>query len=213
MIRVNLIGGPKKKAGKAKGGGFQLPTNLLPILWAAVILGAAGYGYLWRGDLMAQSADLSDRIASAEAQKAQLQFVIDQDAVFEGRKAMLESRIAAIESLQRDQVSPVVSLDILSQAINETEYVWLSQLGQSNTQFNLAGTGTSNNAIADFMSSLEATGYFRNINLVNMQGAEGAVTFSLSCEFVPPALPRTVSDPAEGDSGEDGDGAGDDGPN
>ncbi len=211
MIRVNLIGGPKKKADKAKGGGFQLPTNLLPILWAAVILGAAGYGYLWRGDLVAQSADLSARIASAEAQKAQLQSVIDQDAVFEGRKAMLESRIAAIESLQRDQVSPVVSLDILSQAINETEYVWLSQLGQSNTQFNMAGTGTSNNAIADFMSSLEATGYFRNINLVNMQGAEGAVTFSLSCEFVPPALPRTVSDPAEGDSAE-GD-SGDDGPN
>ncbi len=213
MIRVNLIGGPKKKAGKAKGSGFQLPTNLLPILWAAVILGAAGYGYLWRGDLMSQSADLSARIASAEAQKAQLQSVIDQDAVFEGRKAMLESRIAAIESLQRDQVSPVVSLDILSQAINESEYVWLSQLGQSNTQFNMAGTGTSNNAIADFMSSLEATGYFRNINLVNMQGAEGAVTFSLSCEFVPPALPRTVSDPAEGDSGDDGDSAGDDGPN
>ena len=89
--------------------------------------------------------------------------------------------------------------------------MWLSQLGQSNTQFNMAGTGTSNNAIADFMSSLEATGYFRNINLVNMQGAEGAVTFSLSCEFVPPALPRTVSDPAEGDSAE-GD-SGDDGPN
>lgn len=203
MIRVNLIGGPKKKAGAAKGRGFQMPTNLLPLLWSGIILGAVAYGYLWRSDLTSQSTELSGRIAAAEAQKATLQSVIDQDEVFEGRKAMLETRIAAIESLQRDQVSPVVSLDILSRAINGTEYVWLSQLGQSDAQFNMSGTGTSNNAIADFMSSLEATGYFRNINLVNMQGAEGAVSFSLSCEFVPPALPQEAAAPAEDNSGGD----------
>ena len=121
---------------------------------------------------------------------------------------MLENRIAAIEGLQRGQVSPVVSLDILSQAINGTEYVWLNQLGQSNTQFNMSGTGTSNDAIADFMSSLEDTGYFRNLNLVNMLSSGADVSFSLSCEFVPPTLVREETDDAESspDEGAGGDG-------
>ncbi len=92
MIRVNLIGGPKQQAAK-KGFSIPLPTSLLPVVWVGLFLGIGAYGYFWWDGLGGQSADLSSRISSAEAQKAQLQTVIDQDAVFEARKTMLENRI------------------------------------------------------------------------------------------------------------------------
>jgi Tfp pilus assembly protein PilN len=84
-------------------------------------------------------------------------------------------------------VSPVVSLDVLSDAISRTEYVWLSNIDQNNTVFSMSGVGTSVNALADFVSNLEATGYFRNVNLVNAQDAAGNYSFSMTCEFSPPA--------------------------
>jgi hypothetical protein len=49
----------------------------------------------------------------------------------------------------------------------------------------MAGTGTSVNAIADFVSNLEGTGYFRNIDLRNAQDAAGNFTFNMTCEFAP----------------------------
>ena len=115
---------------------------------------------------------------------------------------MLENRIDAIEGLRQNQVSPVVSLDILSQAITPIEYVWLNQLGQSDTQLTMSGVGTSVNAIADFVTSLEETGYFRNINLVNAQNSQGLFTFAMSCEFVPPPTEEGTDGEDEEDSGD-----------
>ncbi len=188
MIRVNLSGAPKKQAAKGRSLSFQMPTNGLPILWVVIILGIAIYGYTWYSGLTAETADLGTRIASAEAQLVQLQAAIDANAAFEARREELANRIMTIEGLQSDQVSPVVLLDRLSQAITPTQYVWLEQLQQNDTVISMTGVGTSVNAIADFVSSLEETGYFRNINLVNAQDTAGTFTFQMICDFFPPAL-------------------------
>ena len=193
MIRVNLAGGARKKASKTKAAG---PANLLPVLLVAIVLGAVGGGYYWYSSLTTQVADLTNSIGQAEAQKAQLEAVIKQDQIFEARKKELENRITIIEGLKRNQVSPVVSLDILDDAIDRTQYVWLTNLDQNNTVFSMSGTGTSVNAIADFVSNLEATGYFRNINLVNAQDAAGNYTFSMTCEFAPRVQAQSAASPA-----------------
>ncbi|HYR44550.1 MAG TPA: PilN domain-containing protein, partial [Terriglobia bacterium] len=88
--------------------------------------------------------------------------------------------------LQKNQVSPVVALDQLSEAVERTQYVWLSNLDQNNAILTMNGTGTSLNAIADFYSNLTATGYFKNIDVSNAQDNAGNFTFSLKCEFSPP---------------------------
>ena len=195
MIRVNLIGGPKQQAAK-KGFSIPLPTSLLPVVWIGLFIGIGAYGYFWWDGLVQASAGLSSQISSAQAQKAQLQTIIDQDAVFEARKTMLEDRISVIQDLQRNQVSPVLSLDSLSQAIQSIEYIWLSQLTQNNSNFSMAGTATSVNAVADFVENLEQTGYFRNVNLGTLQAGQGNFSFNLTCEFLPPALPGEVPDEA-----------------
>jgi Tfp pilus assembly protein PilN len=195
MIRVNLIGRASGKPARGPGraprsGGRTSGKSMdpLPVIWALLLLGALGGGYFWWSMVTGESARLDSEIAAAEAERARLQAVIDQDAVYEERKAEMERRIAAIEQLQRNRVSPVVSLDMLSQAVEDTQYVWISTLNQNNTTFNLNGAGTSIQAIETFITNLEATGYFRNINLVRGQQANPYYTFQLAMTFVPPLL-------------------------
>ena len=192
MIRVNLVGDSKKQTRKSSSSssskGVGSPSkNLLPVLLVAIVAGTAAAGYFWYTGLSATLVDLDSKIAQATAQKAQLEAVIKQNQIYETRKKDLENRINIIEGLKRNQVSPVVSLDALSDAISKTQFVWLSSVDQNNTVVSMSGTGTSVNALADFVSNLEGTGYFKNINLVNAQDSAGNYTFSMSCEFSPPA--------------------------
>jgi Tfp pilus assembly protein PilN len=202
MIRVNLAGTSRKKAGRA--GAKIVPQSVLPVLLLLIIAGAAVGGYWWYSDTSTRLATLNDTIAQAEAQRQALEAVIQQDQIYEARKAALESRIKIIEGLQRNQITPVVSLDFLAQAVAQTQYVWLSSLDQNNTLFSMSGIGTSVNAIADFVTNLENTRYFRNINLVNAQDSQGNFTFIMTCEFSPPfmetpeAAPIAPASPAAG---------------
>jgi len=184
MIKVNLTGAGSKKT--KTGAKVALPTNFVPILLILIALGFAGAGYWWYSTLNNQVADLDSKIKRAETQKAALENVIKQDQIYESRKKALENRVKVIEGLQKNQVSPVVALDQLSEAVDRTQYVWLSNLDQNNAILSMSGTGTSLNAIADFYSNSTATGYFKNIDVSNAQDNAGNFTFSLRCEFSPP---------------------------
>jgi len=187
MIKVNLVGTSRKKA--KVGVKFNAPTSAIPIVLALIVIGSVAGGYLWYSSVTNQNEALTTTIGQLEAQRAQLDAIIKQDAIYEERKKTLENRIRIIEGLKRSQVSPVVSLDALSDAVSRTEFVWLASLDQNNTVFSMSGTSTSVNALADLVSNLENTGYFRNINLVNAQDASGNFTFNMTCEFLPPAVP------------------------
>ncbi len=199
MIKVNLAGTARKKDVKA---GFKLgvPASVMPLLLVLIFLGFAGGGYWWFTSLNGQVADLDKNIQQETAQKASLENVIKQDQVFEARKKTLENRIKIIEGLQRNQVSPVLALDQLSEAIDKTQYVWLSALDQNKGVLNMNGTGSSIPAIADFASNLSATGYFKNIEPTNLTQVDptGYYTFSLRCEFSPPTRSATTGEKAGG---------------
>lgn len=184
MIKVNLVGASRKKTRKA-GAGLTMPATVTPILLAVIFLGPIVYGYTWYSDINGQNVKLAADIATALAQKAKLDEAIKQDAAVEARKKAIENRVKIIDGLKRNQVSPVMPLDLLSEAVDKTQYVWLSNLDQSNAVLSMSGTGTSVNAIADFVTNLQATGYFKNVDVANAQDSAGNFTFSLRCEFVP----------------------------
>lgn len=198
MIKVNLVGAGRKKKGKA-GFKIALPASFTPVLLILIVLGTAVGGFWWYRNLSSQLAALDMKKMQAEAQKAALDAVIKADQVYQGRKKTLENRVKIVENLQKNQVSPVVALDQLSDAVEKTRFVWLSSLDQKDTILSLAGTGTSLNAIADFYSNLNATGYFKNVD----QGPTsvdpaGNWTFTLRCEFSPPHAPTTPAQPTAG---------------
>jgi Tfp pilus assembly protein PilN len=185
LIKVNLVGNVKKKRSKA-GWSISLPASFTPVLLIVIVLGFAASGYWWYSTLSAQSANLDHQIQVLDARKTQLEAVIKQDQVYESRKKLVENRVKVIEGLEKNQVSPVLALDQLADAVQKTQYIWLSSLDQKDTVLNMSGTGTSLNAIADFYSNLNASGYFKNIDLGQTQENSGNFTFSLKCEFAPP---------------------------
>src|SRR5215470_1545968 len=103
MIKVNLAGTVKKKSTRPSVNVASL--GLTRIVMLAVLLGSAGVGYWWYTTLMGQSANLDEKIARAQAEKARLDAVIKADQVFEARKKILEARVKVIEGLQKGQAS------------------------------------------------------------------------------------------------------------
>lgn len=192
MIKVNLVKATKKTQVKAARK-IALPASFTPIFLALIVLGFAGSGYSWYSSLSNKSADLDQQIQTLDKRKAQLDAVIKQDQIYESRKKLVENRVKVIEALQKNQVSPVLALDQLAEAVQKTTYVWLSSLDQKDVMLSMTGTGTSLSAIADFYTNLNATGYFKNIDLGQTQESSGNFTFSLKCEFSPPraAGPQT----------------------
>src|SRR5689334_12707139 len=185
MIKVNLIGAGRKKQAKANFK-IALPASFTPVLLILIALASAGVGYWWYSNLTQQSADLDQQIQGLEARRAALEAVIKADQIYEARKKVLENRVKIIEGLAKNQVSPVLALDQLAEAVERTRYVWLSNLDQRDAILNMSGVGTSLSAIADFYSNLYATGFFKNIDLGPSQESSGNFTFSLKCEFAPP---------------------------
>lgn len=193
MIKVNLAAVEKKPS---KASAKVAARNFTPLLLIVTAFGFAAAGFWWYSRLAGQAAALDEQIKQAEAQKAALEAVIKQDQIYEARKKALEHRVKVVESLQKNQVSPVFVLDQLAEAIDKTQFVWLSSLDQKDAILNMSGTGTSLNAIADFYSNLSATGYFRNIDLGPSQETAGNYTFSLKCEFSMPRTAATAGQPA-----------------
>ena len=198
MIKVNLVGAGRKKKPKA-GVKIALPASFTPVLLILIVLGAAGGGYWWYAKTVATLADLDTKKAAAEKQKAALEAVIKADQVFEARKKSLENRVKIIESLQKNQVSPVVALDELAEAVDKTRWVWLSSLDQKEAVVNMTGTATSLNAIADFSSNLMGTGYFKSVDPGSTQvDNNGNWAFTIKCEFSPPRPPAAGVKPTAG---------------
>ena len=197
MIKVNLVGTGRKK--RKAGVKVTMPVSFTPVLSILIVLGTAGGGYWWYSSLTAKLADLDSKKAQAEKQKAELDAVIKADQVYEARKKVLEQRVKVVENLQKNQQSPVVALDQLADAIDRTDFVWLSNLDQKDAILSMSGTGTSLNAIADFYSSLNATGYFKNVDQgAALQDSSGNWTFTLRCEFSPPHPAAAVPQPVAG---------------
>jgi len=198
MIKVNLIGASRKKAARKASTKIVMPTSMLPILLLLIVVGTVAGGYWWYSSLTAKTAQVDADIAAAQALKASLDVVIKTNQIYEGRKKTLESRIQIVEGLKRNKVNPVRALDVLSEAIERTQYVWLSQLDQNNAILSMAGVGTSLSAISDFVQNLESSGYFRNTDFNNATDASGNFSFSLKCEFAPPAATAPTTAPGGG---------------
>jgi Tfp pilus assembly protein PilN len=192
MIKVNLADTQSRKHTRAKAAAASraaAPMNVAPILMVVIVAAFAAFGYWWRLSLTSKSADLDQQIRTLEARKAQLEAVIKQNQVYESLKKKLEQRVKVVEGLQQHQISPVVALDELAEAVERTKFVWLSSVEQKDAVLNMNGTGTSLNAIADFYSNLYATGYFQNVDVGLTQAVSGNFTFSMRCDFAPPSKP------------------------
>jgi Tfp pilus assembly protein PilN len=191
MIRINLLGSPKPK-GK-KGPAFNVPSfevgNLGgPMIQVAAVLliaGALNAGYWYQLDREKKSIEV--RALVAEQKNRELAAVKVRYLERQRQADAYKHRVDVIDQLRANQLGPVSLLAMIGDTVNSTEAVWLNSMQDQGASVAIDGTALSSDAVANLISNLQKTGYFRNIEIKESYQDDGvkdmqAFQFTLTCE-------------------------------
>jgi Tfp pilus assembly protein PilN len=194
MIRINLLESSKGK-NKRAGGSVSaampamemgdLGSPKLKVLVVLLVAGALNAGYWYRLDR--QEKSIASQMAAALQTNREL---ADVKARFLERQRQADNykrRVDVIDSLRAGQAGPVNLLAMLGETVNGTEQVWLNKMDDSGPSLNLEGTALSANAVANLISNLQKTGFFKNVEMKETYQDESvkdmqAFQFTLTCE-------------------------------
>lgn len=190
MIKINLLGSakPKNKRGGGSapvidsGSGGSPQLKIVAVLAVAVLL---NFGYWY--NLNRQKLSLETQMTQAEAANRKLADVKVEYLREKQEAENYQRRVDVIDTLRKNQIGPVSLLDMVGTTVNGTEAVWLSKMDDSGPAVNIQGMALSTDAVANLISNLNKTGYFRSVEIKetfqdaqikNMQ----AFQFTLTCE-------------------------------
>ena len=191
MIRINLLAAErertKKKAVTFGTAGQKMAVGCSMILILALLFIGWRYWVISR-----DSNQLDAAISTAQQETTRLHSVIQQVQQFEQRKAQLQQRVVLIEQLRKGQTGPVHMLDQISRAL--PSMLWLTELKQTNDDVQIDGRCTNQTGVAEFISNLEASGYFkRSIDIISTTaepapaaGGGELIRFTLKATFQQP---------------------------
>jgi type IV pilus assembly protein PilN len=155
MIRINLL--PVREARRKADIRSQLVLIAGTVAVSLVL--ALGFHQFVRSNISSTKA----RIATLNQQLAQYKPQQEQVDAFKAKKADIESKLAVIERLERSRSGPVHILDEL--ASRTPERVWLTLLSANDGQIELKGMSLDNELVALFLTSLNDSPYFTNVEL------------------------------------------------
>jgi Tfp pilus assembly protein PilN len=188
MIRINLLGVPRKTRGRRAAavsvpgeGSSTVVLALVVFLGLGVLIAAS---YMW----VAREHDkLQKSLQRAEAENRRL---ADVKAKYEAskRKAdLFERRVKVIDELKEAQKGPVNLLNLVADTVNRTDAVWLDAITDDGKALDFTGMALSADAVADLMSNLRKTGAFKSVEIKETSQDSSvkdlqAFKFELVCE-------------------------------
>lgn len=184
MIKINLL--PVRAAQKK-----EKLRSQLSVLFLCIILVGAGCGALYVQQMFAIDG-LKEDIANINRKNADLKKTLGEVANYEKKKKDLEQKLAVLNQLEEGRSGPVRLLDELSNALPALPAkVWLTQFSESGGTIDMQGYGDNEGTVARFMQNLEASAYYKNIELgVTEQASVGGMKmqkFTLRCQKETPA--------------------------
>ena len=191
MIRINLLGSPKPKGKKNVGvsmPSFELGNLGGPVIQVAAVLliaGAVNAGYWYQLDREKKSIEVQARMAEQKNRE-----LADIKVRYLERQRQAEAykrRVDVIDQLRNNQTGPVGLLSMIADTVNGTEAVWLNTLQDQGANVAIDGTALSSDAVANLISNLQKTGFFKNIEIKESFQDEQikdmqAFQFTLTCE-------------------------------
>jgi len=145
------------------------------------------------------------RLEEARAEKKRLDYVSAKLRQLQQQKAIYEKKINLIERQKLRQGIPVKIMDELSTSL--PDWVWLTEATYEKTLVRLKGKALSNNLIADYISNLETSGLFIEVNLLSSTqkrvGSDDILEFSMNARHAPllgaaPSGPAATTPPKGG---------------
>jgi type IV pilus assembly protein PilN len=198
MIRINLLKPETKdiretvvSPGISEEGGKGSP-NVGNLVFLLLVVGLGAFFFIQKKAFDRENALLT----KARQEKSQLQYVeaklMEQQKVRES----LDKKITLIENLNAQRDLAPRLMDELSRRL--PEWVWLTEVTYDDKGVQIKGRAMSNNLIADYIASLEASPQLMNVNLISSQQrtAQGDQYLEFSLRAVIEKKPAPVAAPA-----------------
>jgi len=186
MIRVNLL--PREEKAKRKAAApvdLKIGDMVLP----GIVIGAAALFIL--GSTMSQrarQAGLEKSIQQVDAESRALAPQIARVNQLAQERAELDLRMGIISKLEKGRTQSVRLMDELARCV--PDHLWLTGVSQdASNHLQLEGVTYSNLVVSDFMSRIERSSLFSNVELAVAE--RGQVTdkqvgkFQVSCSVTP----------------------------
>ena len=182
MIKINLVAEtPAAASIQAERPQFSLGAKQGDIILLIVLaLGLLVVGTQWFL-LTSKRSELREVERQRRRERDELLVYIKKVEELEARRDQLRHKINVINELKRNQQGPVRILDEVSRAL--PELVWLTKLVLKGNSVQLSGNAMDENAVANYISNLDASPFFDEPVLKNLARARGD-TFSFGMTFV-----------------------------
>ncbi len=184
MIRINLLGQERPKASRRlRGPSIPLESSLRTLLFVGALVVAFVVLFAMYHQKASELATIQSRITSLQTEKTRLQAIKDQVTQYEKQKTILVQRIDVIEQLQANRTGGQQLLQMVATTVEHSPELWLTSLERKGNALNMTGEAASLNSIANFLTQMQKSGYFGEINM--KEAAEndivkGAQTFSFT---------------------------------
>jgi|SRR5581483_4107964 len=191
MIRINLLGTTKPKGRRSSApvaptieiGDVGSPK--LKVLVAVAL--TLGLNTLYWYQLNREAKDTAAKMALAEQKNRELSDVKAKYLERQKEADNYKQRVDVIDQLRAKQTGPVNLLNTIGDTVNGTEAVWLSSMKDEGANIALEGMALSADAVANLITNLQKTGYFKNIEIKETFQDAGvkdmqAFQFTLTCE-------------------------------
>ncbi|HEX9444195.1 MAG TPA: PilN domain-containing protein [Candidatus Binatia bacterium] len=156
MIRINLL---STREIQAEIGRRQDLAIAAVAVGAALLLGLVVFLYQFY-----RSMTLQRDVASVRAEIAAIEGKAREVAELQKGIAELKSKVAVIDSLSKKKVGPVRVMESLSTAAPPR--LWVLEFKENSGNLTMTGLAIDNQTIADFLKALQATAYFKDVELV-----------------------------------------------
>jgi type IV pilus assembly protein PilN len=191
MIRINLLGAPKPK--NKRGGSpavveMNVGGGVSPLIKVAAVLfiaAAVNAGYWYRLDKQKQT--IEEQMTLATRKNQELSQVKARYLERQRQAENYKRRVDVIDQLRAGQTGPVNLLNMVGSTVNNTEAVWLNTMRDSGSSIDIEGLALSQDAVANLITNLQKTGYFRTVEIKETYQDDSvkdmqAFLFTLSCE-------------------------------
>jgi len=159
MIRINLL--PVREARRKAD--LQQQMALL----AGALIASVALSTVVHITVKARAVAAESRIASLNKQIDSFKGQLAEVDAFRKKKADTEKKLAVIQRLDKSRSGPVHVLDELS--TRSPERLWITKLEAANGGVKLEGMSLDNEAIAEFLTSLNESDYFDGVELVETE--------------------------------------------
>jgi type IV pilus assembly protein PilN len=191
MIRINLLEAPKpknKRSAMPSMPAIEVGDVGSPRLKVLVAVGLAAVInlYSWY-HLDAQKKAIETKMAKAEQKNRELADVKTRYMARQREAENYKRRVDVIDSLRSNQSGPVNLMAMIGETVNNTEAIWLNNMKDQGASVDIEGMALTSDAVANLISNLQKTGYFRNVEIKESYQDDSikdmqAYQFTLTCE-------------------------------